>query len=121
MRAPIHLAGRLLLALPFIILGWDAAREPGPRVGKAADIGMPQPEMAVRANGITMVAAGVALALGRLPRWAAAMLALVLVPTTIAGHAFWKETDPQQRKGQLIHFLKNVSMIGGLLVVLAGK
>jgi uncharacterized membrane protein YphA (DoxX/SURF4 family) len=77
--------------------------------------------MAVRANGIIMVAAGIALAFDRLSRWAATVLALALVPTTVAGHPFWKETDPQRRKEQLTHFLKNLSMIGGLLVVLAGQ
>ncbi|HEX6510422.1 MAG TPA: DoxX family protein [Chloroflexota bacterium] len=119
-RVPIERAGRLLLALPFVLGGWEAAREPGPRVGQAAATGVPNPEMAVRANGIIMVIAGIALAFGRLPRWAAAVLALVLVPTTIAGHAFWKETESQKRTGQLTHFLKNVSMIGGLLGVVAG-
>lgn len=119
-RVRMHRAGRLLLALPFVLGGWAAAREPGPRVGQAAAVGVPNPEMAVRANGIIMVAAGLALAFGRLSRGAAAVLALVLVPTTLAGHAFWKETDPQRRNGQLTHFLKNLSMIDGLLVVLAG-
>jgi len=114
--APIHHAGRLLLALPFIVLGWDAAKEPGPRTQMAASIGVPEPELAVRANGYTMVAAGIALALGILPRWAAAALASSLVPTSLAGHPFWQETDPMKRKQQQIHFLKNVSMIGGLLL-----
>lgn len=113
--------GRLLLALPFILGGWQAARDPGYRVDQAAAAGAPKPEMAVRANGIIMVLAGIALAHGRLARWAAAVLALVLVPTTLAGHAFWRETSPQKREGQLTHFMKNLAMIGGLLGVLAGR
>jgi uncharacterized membrane protein YphA (DoxX/SURF4 family) len=117
----IERAGRLLLALPFVLGGWEAAREPGPRVGQAAAVGVPNREMAVRTNGIVMVSGGIALAFGRLPRWAAAVLALVLVPTTIAGHAFWTETESQKRTGQLTHFLKNLSMIGGLLGVVAGR
>ena len=121
LRVLIERIGRLLLALPFILGGWEAAREPGSRVEQAAAAGVPKPEMAVRANGIIMVVAGIALALGRLPRWAAAMLTLVLVPTTLAGHAFWKETSPQGRAGQLTHFVKNLSMIGGLLGVLNGR
>jgi uncharacterized membrane protein YphA (DoxX/SURF4 family) len=107
----------LLLGLPFVVLGWDAAQEPGARVHAAASIGVPYPDVAVRANGYTMVAAGSALALGLLPRLSAATLVTTLVPTTVAGHPYWKETDPQKRKGQLIHALKNVAMIGGLLLV----
>ena len=120
-RVSMQRLGRLLLALPFILGGWEAAREPGQRVDQAAAAGMPKQKIAVRVNGIIMVAAGIALAFGRLPRWAAAILSLVLVPTTLAGHAFWKETESQGRKEQLTHFLKNLSMIGGLLGVLAGR
>lgn len=117
----IWFMGRLLLAIPFVRLGYDAAREPGGRVNAAANLGVPQPELAVRVNGWTMVGAGIALGLGIFPRLAALALIGSLVPTTAAGHAFWKEEEPPKRQGQLIHFLKNVSMIGGLLLVIAGR
>jgi hypothetical protein len=32
-------------------------------------------------------------------------------------HAYWKETDPQQRTGQQVNFLKNIGLIGGALVI----
>lgn len=117
MRTLIRIVGRALLAAPFIRLGWDAAQSPGPRVEMAAAIGVPQPELAVRLNGTTMVVSGTALALGILPRWSALTLVSCLVPTTAAGHAFWKEEAREKRTPQLIHFLKNVSMVGGLLIV----
>jgi uncharacterized membrane protein YphA (DoxX/SURF4 family) len=107
----------MLTAAIFVIQGWDSAREPGSRPQAAAALGVPEPELAVRANGVAMLTAGVALGLGIFPRWAAALLALVLVPTTAAGHPFWKEEDPQKRRGQRVHFLKNLSMIGGLLLI----
>ena len=44
------------------------------------------------------------------------MLAASLVPTTAAGHRFWEETDPDHPGDQRLHFLKNVSMLGGLLI-----
>jgi len=120
-RTPIEKVGRLLLSLPFVLGGFEAARDPGPRVGQAAAVGVKNPELAVRANGIIMVVAGLALASSRLSRRVAAVLALVLVPTTIAGHAFWKETDSEKRKEQITHFLKNLAMIGGLMEVMAGR
>lgn len=121
MLGPLRFLARLCLGLAFIILGWDAGQEPGPRVKAAAGLGVPEPDLAVRVNGYTMVAAGAALALGLMTRLAAFVLAAALVPTTLAGHPFWKEEDPQQRRGQRIHFLKNLSMIGGLLVVALGS
>ena len=44
------------------------------------------------------------------------MLAATLVPTTAAGHRFWEESDPAARAQQRVHFFKNVSMLGGLLI-----
>ncbi len=70
----------------------------------------------VRLNGATQVVAGLALATGRQPRLAALALAGSLVPTTLAGHRFWEESDPAQRTNQTIHFIKNLSMMGGVLL-----
>lgn len=112
---------RVLEAAIFVLSGWDVTREPGSRADAAASIGVPQPELVVRANAVVMMLAGAALALGIFPRWAASILAASLVPTTLAGHPFWKEQDPQKRKGQLAHFLKNLSMLGGLVFIAASE
>lgn len=74
------------------------------------------PALLVRINAAVQLAAAAALATGRMPRVAAGVLAASLVPTTLAGHPFWDETDPAQRKAQLIHFAKNLSIAGGLLI-----
>ena len=73
-------------------------------------------ESLVRVNGAAQVVAGAALATGRLPRLSSTVLFLTLAPTTVAGHRFWEESDPEVRANQQIHFLKNVSMLGGLLL-----
>ena len=74
------------------------------------------PESLVRLNGGAQVVAGLALATGRLPRVSSTVLALTLVPTTAAGHRFWEETDPAARSNQQVHFFKNLSMLGGLIL-----
>ena len=66
-----------------------------------------------------MVVAGSALALGVRARLAATILAASLVPTTVAGHPYWKEDDPRVRAMQRTQFLKNLGLLGGLLAVLA--
>lgn len=116
----ISTLGRVALGVPFVILGYDAAKEPGPRAGMAAKIGVPEPELAVRVNGAAMAAGGAALALGVLPRTAAAGLAVSLVPTTLAGHPFWEFEDKAARKGQQINFLKNLGLTGALAMYAAG-
>jgi putative oxidoreductase len=118
-----------LLAPMFITGGWDAAVRPKGKAGKASvvtekvieNLGVAtDTEQLVRINGSVQVAAGVMLAAGILPRVAAATLAGSLVPTTLAGHRFWAEEDPQVRVAQRIQFLKNLAMFGGLLLVVAG-
>ena len=59
------------------------------------------------------------LALNKFPRLASTALAASLVPTTLAGHRFWEETDEQQRAQQQVHFFKNVSLLGGLMIAAA--
>lgn len=112
---------RVLLAAPFVWLGWEAAAEPGGRVDLAADLGVPSPETAVRFNGAAMVAGGVGLASGIAPRAAALGLVASMVPTTLAGHAFWQHDDPGARKVNRIQFLKNLGLVGGLLAVAASS
>jgi len=70
----------------------------------------------VRINAVAQMGAAAALATGTAPRVASAVLAASLVPTTISGHPFWEESDPQAKTAQRVQFFKNVSMFGGLLV-----
>jgi uncharacterized membrane protein YphA (DoxX/SURF4 family) len=116
---------RPLLATQFIVGGLDAYRHPAARAKTAAPLisrvapvlGIPDdPELVVRANGAVMVGAGTMLAAGKLPRLAALALELSLLPTTVAGHPFWKIKDPKQRAAQRMQLQKNLSMLGGLLL-----
>jgi uncharacterized membrane protein YphA (DoxX/SURF4 family) len=125
MLAPLRPAARVLTGSTYVLLGLDALREPGGRVDQAAEVlaairkVAPLPdddELVVRANAAVMVAAGALLALGRFPRLSALALAGSLVPTTLAGHSYWKVEDPAVRKVQRIQFHKNMAMLGGLLL-----
>ncbi len=117
---------RPMLASMFVTGGIDAVREPeskqhiaepvAPKV--AGSLGLPADDtvLLVKINGAVQLGAGLLLATGRLPRLAAVTLAVSLVPTTLAGHRFWEEDDETARNGQKVHFLKNVSMLGGLVL-----
>jgi len=75
-----------------------------------------EPADLVRVTGAVQVVAGAALATGRFPRLAALTLAGTLGPVTVAGHRFWNESEPSARRQKMVHFLKNTSMAGGLLM-----
>ncbi|HEY4615622.1 MAG TPA: DoxX family membrane protein [Citricoccus sp.] len=117
----VQFLGRAALAAPFIRLGYEAARQPGGRVALVDQAGIPEPELAVRLNGAAMAAGGAALALGVLPRTAAAGLSLSMAATTVVGHPFWKETEPAQRAPQRIQFLKNLGLAGALVAYAAQR
>lgn len=121
----VRRVARPLLAAMFIDGGLDQLRHPASKVAAAGPLihqyaprlGLPDdPELLVRANGATMVGAGTLLATGRLPRLSALALAASLLPTTAAAHRFWEVKDPEQRRAQRLHLMKNLSMLGGLLI-----
>ena len=122
---------RPLLASSFIYGGIDTLRHPQSRVPGArpvveqiteqADKQLPvqvprDVEQWVKIDAGVKVAAGTLFSLGRLPRISALALAASTVPTTLAGHRFWEHEDPKERFGQLSHFLKNLGLLGGLLI-----
>lgn len=115
---------RPMMAGMFVVGGLDAVKRPDSKT-EAADpvvtplagpLGLPEDTaQLVRINGAVQIGAGLMFASGRLPRVAATALAVSLVPTTLAGHRFW-EADDDARAGQRIHFFKNLSMLGGLIL-----
>jgi uncharacterized membrane protein YphA (DoxX/SURF4 family) len=117
MRRVVDLTARILTSGVFIAGGWDAFRTPGHRAKAPGKIGLPESEALVRANGLGMVIAGSAMAVGIKPRLAALALAGMLVPTTIAAHRFWELEDEQGRAMQQTQFLKNAATLGSLLQI----
>ena len=118
-----------MVASIFVIQGYETFRRPDRVAPRAESVVRPlaeripavpaKTEDAVRLNGAVQMAAGLLLALGRFPRLSALALAATLVPTTAAGHRFWEAEEDADRMQQRIHFLKNLSMFGGLLIAAA--
>ncbi|MGH3912727.1 MAG: DoxX family protein [Pseudonocardiaceae bacterium] len=121
---------RPLLAGIFIYGGIGALREPKPYTQLAEPVlhkmgnlappdRLPSSTTMVAVDAWTKIGAGTLLALGKFPRFTATALAASLIPTTLAGHRFWEVDDPQERSDQLIHFLKNLGLLGGLAIAAA--
>jgi putative oxidoreductase len=127
-----RLIARPMLASMFVVGGVNALKNAsalGPAAQPVADKVVPVAQKAVprapiptdattlvRINAVAQITAAAALATGRAPRLASTVLAASLLPTTVAGHRFWEESDPATRSNQKVHFFKNVSMMGGLLL-----
>jgi putative oxidoreductase len=125
----LRAVARPLLASIFAVEGGTNLLHPERVAATAAPVVKPvadrvpavpaEPEQAVRISGAVQLVGGTLLALGRWPRLSALAIAGTLVPTTLAGHRFWAADDPQDRAQQRIQFLKNLAMLGGLLLAAA--
>jgi len=116
-----HLAallGRFLLALMFVLAGYTKI---GGFEGIASYIGskgLPLPQLVAAGTIVLELVAGLALMAGYRARWAAGALAVFTVLATVIFHAFWGAPAAQQRVEYLL-FIKNVAVVGGLLMVVA--
>lgn len=112
------LGGRILLALIFIVSGWGKITGFAATAGYIASKGMPLPEvMAAGAIAVEFLG-GLALLAGFKARWAALALFLFLIPTTLIFHNPAGLTG-QEAQGQMINLMKNLAIMGGMLMVFA--
>ncbi|MGH3367166.1 MAG: DoxX family protein [Nocardioidaceae bacterium] len=128
----VRLLARPMLASMFVVGGVNAFKNAETMAPKAKPVfdrlippakkAAPQApiptdaESLVKATAVAQVLGGALLATGKAPRLAANLLAVTMVPTTLAAHRYWEETDADAKANQKVHFFKNVSMIGGLLL-----
>jgi putative oxidoreductase len=113
----VPLVGRMLIGLIFLVAG---VRKVVGFAGAAAyftKLGFPAPEVVTVIAIIIEIGGSILLIVGWRARWAAWLLALFVVIAAFAAHRFWEISDPGQFNNQLNHFLKNLSIVGGLLYV----
>ncbi|MFT4082053.1 MAG: DoxX family membrane protein [Nocardioides sp.] len=125
-----RLVARPLLSSAFVLGAVNALRNSdavaakaewftGPVTRAAQRAGVPapsNPKLFVQVNAGLQLLGSAGLITGRRPRLSAALLAVTLVPTTLAGHRFWDEETPAGRDQQRLQFAKNASLLGGLII-----
>lgn len=123
---------RPLLAAVSVASGVETLINPKPKAEAAAPLlargqGMlptkqpVDPGLIVQAGAAVKVAAGLMMAVGWAPRIAATVLAVELIPSTVAEHPFWAGGYPDDRKAHRQHFVKNAGVLGGLLLAITAK
>ena len=108
--------GRALYSLIFItsVFGHFSSGA----IDSAAAHGVPFAVVLVPLSGILALVGGLSVLLGYRARFGAFMLLLFLVPVTLVMHKFWGLSDPQMAMMQRANFMKNLSLIGGALVLM---
>src|ERR1051325_5252258 len=115
MRAIVPL-GRVLFALIFVasVVGHFSSAE----ISEAAAHGVPLATILVPLAGLLALVGGVSVMLGYRARFGALLLLVFLVPVTLIMHKFWGLADPQVAMMQRVHVMKNLSLIGGCLILM---
>lgn len=111
------LMGRILIALIFVLSGFGKVTGFEGTVGYISSKGLPLPQLAAIGAIIIELGGGLMLVFGWKARWAAAALLVFTAFAALIFHNFWA-VPPDQAQNQMIHFMKNISMMGGLLYVL---
>jgi putative oxidoreductase len=110
------LLGRTLIALIFLLSGLAKLTGFEGSVAYIASKGLPLPQLAAVGAIIVELGGGLMLVLGWKARWAAATLGVFTAVAALIFHNFWA-VPADQMQNQMIHFMKNVSILGGLLYV----
>jgi putative oxidoreductase len=110
--------GRLLLSTIFLASAAGKLAAWAPPAQMIADKGLPAPDAFLSIAVVLEIVGGLMVLLGLQARWGAILLLLFLIPVSVIMHNFWAVPEAQQQE-QMINFMKNVSIAGGLLMVVA--
>jgi putative oxidoreductase len=111
----VTLGGRILFSAIFIMSGFLHFSQA--EIGYAAQAGVPMARLLVPASGLLALAGGLSILLGYRAKIGGWLLVLFLVPVTLMMHNFWAVKDPMMAQMQMAMFLKNVTIIGGALLI----
>jgi len=105
--------GRVLLAVLFVMSGVSKATDPAGTIAYIQSAGLPLPNIAYGIALAVELLGGILLIVGYRTRLVALILAVFTVAAAIGFHAHFADQN------QMIHFMKNIAITGGLLQVVA--
>ena len=111
----VTVVGRILFAA--IFLAAAPRHFTAEAIAHATDLGVPLARLAVPLSGVLAILGGLSVMVGFQARLGALALIAFLVPVTLMMHGFWRLTDPVEVHTQQAMFMKNLSMLGGALLL----
>jgi uncharacterized membrane protein YphA (DoxX/SURF4 family) len=113
------LVGRVIAGSFFLMNGFNHFAQLNMMTGYAKSKGIPTPALAVGGSGVLLFLGGLSLLLGYHPTIGAALLVIFLLSVSFGIHNFWTVHDQPARQGEMVNFLKNMAILGLLLMTLA--
>jgi putative oxidoreductase len=107
----LPLLGRVLIGAPFILSGLGKLATHDATVGYISSVGLAFPQLGWLIALVVEIGGGALLLIGYRARLVALVVALFALATAIAFHRNFADQN------QLIHFLKNIMLVGGLLQI----
>ena len=114
-RGGTVLAGRLLFALIFLMAAPNNFTKQG--IAYAASQGAPLASFGVPLVGVVSLVGGLSILVGYRAKIGAWLIVAFLLVVTPIMHRFWGLTNPMMAQVQMINFMKNLSMVGGALMI----
>lgn len=113
------LIGRIIAGGYFILGGFNHFTKLSMMASYAKSKGTPASELAVGGTGALLLVGGLSLVLGYQPTVGVAILIVFLLGVSFNMHNFWMVQDPQMKMGEMVNFMKNMGLLGLLLMLLA--
>jgi uncharacterized membrane protein YphA (DoxX/SURF4 family) len=112
---PLFLVGRIAFGGFFLYNAINHFKNRNQMAQYAASKNVPLADVAVPATGIMLLIGGGSILLGLKPKVGAAAVVAFLAAVSPMMHDFWKAEDPQQRMNDMVHFAKNMALLGAAL------
>jgi putative oxidoreductase len=112
------LIGRIIFGGFFLYNGINHLNQRKMLAQYAGSKNVPMPDAAVTATGVALIVGGTSVLLGLKPKLGAAMIVAFLASVSPMMHDFWTAQDPNQRMNEMIHFSKNMAMLGAALALM---
>jgi putative oxidoreductase len=109
--------GRIVLVIIFISSGFGKFADLSGTTAYIASKGLPFPQLLAAAAGAGELICGLAVAIGWQTRLAAVGLIVFTTAAAFFFHDFWNLPAGAERANQMVHAMKNRSIIGGLIVL----
>ena len=113
------LAGRIIAGGFFLMNGFNHFAQLNMMAGYAKSKGIPAPALTIGGSGAVLFLGGLSLLLGYHPTIGAGLLVIFLLGASFGIHNFWTVKEQQAKQGEMINFLKNMAILGLLLMTLA--
>jgi putative oxidoreductase len=112
----LFVLGRVLLSAIFILSGLGKLPHFHDIAAMMAGKGIPLASVALVITLLIEIGGGLLILTGYKAKYAALVIALWLIPVTLVFHHFWGIPAEQQQE-QMVNFLKNAAIMGGLLIL----